>query len=415
MENKDVNVPLVQLGELKPEQSAQPAQLPGLGISSLLDNEPPTKKIKVEESLNTKDSNKIPEAEPKQPTPVHEPAVAESENPNELSVQEEKPDKTPEVDTTLDGPGSKDKPEDKPEDKLQDAPQEESQAKLDDKADVTEDAVEPAEKKTPVRPPITLDKTPIVEILNEYFPRRRVLGTIIYNPTLTWDSVQLDLLVGLKQEHLARFSEIRQAYLARLQEPEAQEKYLPVVPPFSNDYINYLLEVKIPYRYVKLFHENPYVQHKVWGGAGGIYTDDSDVLAVLAHLGLFENKIDLLEWNNHWKGPVVQPPDLKTDLDNNLLADISVTLLLLPSLPEYHGFYSHGVNSYHWNKHSGLSYAVYNVKYEAMGTYTKDSAFLKRATEETTSDAAYLDSSHHSWKFKYSLYKQIRARANGTA
>lgn len=98
------------------------------------------------------------------------------------------------------------------------------------------------------------------------------------------------------------------------------------------------------------------------------------------HLGLFNNTIDLSIWNKKWTTKDLIKP-LQSQLDNNddgtnlgidkdVYGDLSVEILLLPNLPKYYGFYQNGINSRSWltSYHSGLSFAVYNVKWETRKT-----------------------------------------------
>lgn len=192
-----------------------------------------------------------------------------------------------------------------------------------------------------------------------------------------------------------------------------------MIPPLANDYINYLLEIKIPYKFIKLFKEdldddNIPLKRQIWGGASAVYTDDSDILLVLAHLGLFNGKIDLTEWNEKWTSDdIITPLDAKND-PNEIHGDLSVTILLLPSLPDYHGYYANGINSRLWiryNKHNGLSYAVYNVKWEGYGSYLRDKTLFKRYQTELYDDMETTKeelSSKNGWSFNFAYYKKLK-------
>lgn len=285
-------------------------------------------------------------------------------------------------------------------------------------ASESKEVVEAKEEK-----PGKIDIKPIVELLEEYFPQRHYLGTIVYNPTNTWSTVQPEFLIGLKPEHASRFEEIKHNYeLALVESKEILTKYIPVIPPLANDYINYLVEIKIPYRFIRLYLEEVETgeikeKRELWGGAGGIYTDDSDILTVLSHLGLFADSLDLTTWNPSWKKlDFIKPATLKYDDNNVLLADLSVTLVLLPNLPSYQGFFSNGINSRSWNRssannlaHTGLSYAVYNVKYESLGSYLKEKTIFKKYESELQEDQGYLEElrAQKGWSFNYKLFKEI--------
>ena len=268
---------------------------------------------------------------------------------------------------------------------------------------------------------VTIEKSQLLEILKELFPTRHNLGTLVYNPTTTWSTLQTAQLTGLKPEHHERFQQLKEDYEDKLNEEYFRNnfKYIPMIPPLANDYINYLLEIKIPYKFIKLFKEdldddNIPLKRQIWGGAGGVYTDDSDVLLVLAHLGLFNGKIDLTEWNEKWTSDdIITPLDAKND-PNEIHGDLSVTILLLPSLPDYHGYYANGINSRLWiryNKHNGLSYAVYNVKWEGYGSYLRDKTLFKRYQTELYDDMETTKeelSSKKGWSFNFAYYKKLK-------
>lgn len=281
---------------------------------------------------------------------------------------------------------------------------------------------EPKELTVVESKPLALDITPVVKILEELFPQRHYLGTIIYNPTNTWSTIQPEFLIGLKPEHISRFEEIKQNYeLALSDSKELVTKYIPIIPPLPNDYINYLVDIKIPYRFIRLHFEDVesgLVKQKreLWGGAGGIYTDDSDILAVLTHQGLFNDSVDLKTWNPSWKKlDIIKPSTVKYDDNNVLLADISITVLLLPGLPSYQSIFSNGINSRSWSRsiaHTGLSYAVYNIKYESMGSYLMEKTIFKKYENELQQDKGCLMDEHKKtgWSFNYKLFKEISAK-----
>lgn len=284
----------------------------------------------------------------------------------------------------------------------------------------TEPTVPVVVKKAVVTLPV-LDKAPILEILKEYFPIRHNLGTIVYNPTTTWATVQTLQLYGLKDEHHVRLEELREQYEDKVTEQEyyARDiKYIPCIPPLCNEYINYLLEIKVPYKHVKLFHAENELgsvkrKRELWGGAGGIYSDDSDILSVLMHLGFFNHSIDLSEWNPKWTPKDIIVP-LNSNAEDGIHGDVSVTVLLLPTLPAYHGFFRNGINSRTWSgaqQHNGLSYAVYSVSWEPYGSYLKDKSLFKRTQREMLVDVATSRAdlaASKGWNFDYDYFKKLQ-------
>lgn len=269
----------------------------------------------------------------------------------------------------------------------------------------------------------TLTKTNIQAILSEYFPNRHHLGSLVYNPTTTWLTLQTSQLTGLKDEHFTKFEELRENYREKLKDEYYANsvKYIPIIPPLPADYINYLLEVKIPYRFIKSFLYNLNngtiaKTRELWGGIDGIYSDDSDVLTVAAHLGFFDDTIDLTTWNPNWT-----PSDIITPFitkDEEIKGDLSITVLMLPGLKTYDLIYQNGINSRSWkeiNKHDGLSLAIYNIEWELEGNYLKDKSFFKRYQTELAYDLRYMNSTSQQqdgWKFDMKLYKELKKKVS---
>ncbi|PVH13778.1 uncharacterized protein CXQ87_001896 [Candidozyma duobushaemuli] len=200
--------------------------------------------------------------------------------------------------------------------------------------------------------PYVLDKGPLEELLRDVFPKRRHIGSIIYNPTTTWETLQFENL-QIDEHDKQHLRDIQQKYVERYGERyrSVDPEYIPTLPPLTEAAINCFVEIKIPYKFIKEFLENcnsEKVQRKreLWGGAGGIYTDDSDILAVLKHLGVFDNNADLSDTNPKWtKSEVIKPIVVHKDGDGVDLLDISVTLLILPTLKQYYGYYKNGMIS----------------------------------------------------------------------
>lgn len=264
--------------------------------------------------------------------------------------------------------------------------------------------------------PIVLDTAPINEVIAEYFPVRHNLGTIVYNPTTTWTTLQTSQLYGLKSDLYDRFEEIKEQYAARLQDnPDIETRYIPSIPPLTQEYINSIIEVKIPYRHVSehlVNMDNVVRRRELWGGASGVYTDDSDILSVLTHLGLFENKADLKTWNPQWETKDLIRP-LGGDDEDEVYGDLSVEVLLLPPLPQYHGYYAHGINSRTWaelNHHSGLSIAIHNIKWESCGAYLRDASIFRRYQTEMMRDKQESFKQKGGWKFDHKYYKELKGK-----
>ncbi|KAK6458707.1 histone deacetylation protein Rxt3-domain-containing protein [Scheffersomyces xylosifermentans] len=293
-------------------------------------------------------------------------------------------------------------------------------------------------------PPVVLNVGPILELIHESFPERHFLGTIIYNPTTTWSNLQTSNLYGLKREHQERFSELKEEFETRSKDPFFRKKYIPSIPPLSNEYINSVVEVKIPYQHIDKFRhqfdKSVVLKREVWGGASGVYTDDSDILTVLAHQGFFRNSINLRQWNPKWEASDIIKPlnsfvaDESNDVtkaakenadqeiykaqesNEEILGDLSVEVLLLPPLPEYHGYYANGINARSWissNKHNGLSIAIYNVKWESSGAHARDKSVFKKYESELRQDSIDNDEvlvGRKGWSFDYACYKHLKEK-----
>ncbi|KAI5964897.1 uncharacterized protein KGF55_001968 [Candida pseudojiufengensis] len=285
-----------------------------------------------------------------------------------------------------------------------------------------------------------LNMEPIESIIKELFPYRKFLGTIIYNPTTTWETLQTSSLYGISKPLQQRFKEIKKNYKKRLSYNKRRNlnfttRYIPIIPPLPKEYINSIIEIKIPFRYIIEFKQDLYnglLKREIWGGASGIYTDDSNILQVLLHLGFFNDTIDLSTWNKKWsKKDIIKPiyfenfenfkiknhkrrkinendgrkdeikentenRETKHDIqniDDKVYGDLSIEILLLPPLPSYHGFFNNGINSRSWNLnqnsndfHNGLSFAVYNIKWDKRNSYLQNKLIYNQIQAEDEED-----------------------------
>lgn len=276
---------------------------------------------------------------------------------------------------------------------------------------------------------IDIDKLGIVKVIEDFFPHRRNIGSVVYNPTTTWLTLQTEALVGLKPEHQERFLDIKINFSEQVRHDKRQIKYIPVIPPLPFEYINNTIEVKIPYRYIKIFkelldHNHEDFKRELWGGAGGVYTDDSDILSILVHKGLFTNTMDLSDWNQTWNAQkdFIRPQlishtanETADEQDDGIYGDLSVEILLLPTLPHYHGFFANGINSRSWtghDRHDGLSLAVCNIKWESFGSYMRDKSLFKISELELYNDMEILreQHQHNSWRFDTQRFSEIKKK-----
>lgn len=288
--------------------------------------------------------------------------------------------------------------------------------------DETNGELESRPSKKAKGPPV-LDKGPLHELLNDMYPHRHHLGTILYNPTTTWATLQILQLHGLRKHDKQRLLDIQAGYEERLKEKYSAEQhaYIPVLPPLTDAYINSFVDVKIPYKHIKQFLEQREEgqiekRRELWGGAGGVYTDDSNILSVLCHVGLFNDALNLTDCNSAWTSTdLVKPLKVHTDIDGVELLDLSVTLLLLPTLKEYHGFWRNGINSRSWtgdSLHDGLSFGIYSVKWETYVAGLDERNLSKLAQKEFVEDreAELQLNDHRGWKFDYNYYKKLQKK-----
>ncbi|CCF59365.1 hypothetical protein KAFR_0G03330 [Kazachstania africana CBS 2517] len=141
----------------------------------------------------------------------------------------------------------------------------------------------------------------------------------------------------------------------------------PLLPSFGRDRINKLLTIRVKYVDILNFMSgnNLRLQNsEVWGT--DIYTDDSDVLLMLKHVGFFDSDTsDSLQ-----RTPAnLDNFDNVTGVDSDLFKlnkkfDLDVTVILLDCLQTYVGTTRHGVKSRDWigpTLHDGLSIGLYKI------------------------------------------------------
>ncbi|CAM0138536.1 hypothetical protein VKS41_007155 [Umbelopsis sp. WA50703] len=137
--------------------------------------------------------------------------------------------------------------------------------------------------------------------------------------------------------------------------------------PVLENQENAILEVRIPSWC--LTYDNKMVKKRaLWGT--DIYTDDSDIVAIIIHTGQYEapyqepqvklNSDVLLAMSG--TAAVVEPR--RVEVDKNIPDhDISVTLRVLPKLQRYTGTIRHNLKSRQWgSNHDGMSIYVESVE-----------------------------------------------------
>ncbi|KAI9259364.1 histone deacetylation protein Rxt3-domain-containing protein [Sporodiniella umbellata] len=141
--------------------------------------------------------------------------------------------------------------------------------------------------------------------------------------------------------------------------------------------VNGLIEVRIPAKYLSF--ENAQVKKKaVWGT--DIYTDDSDIVAMIIHSGKYqpEFKEPNIEPNDPFALAIAGKSKEAMEASKKLVLsgkrwispsaiplpdhDLKVTLRVLPRLQLYSGSIRHCLKSRDWGKHDGVSLFVHKIE-----------------------------------------------------
>lgn len=356
-------------------------------------------------------------------TDTLKPVTTEATKPvtGEKGKQEENPTEN-KSDSSAEG-DKEQKQDDTPIEKAEETPTKREEDKQDPNHEKTDSKNDTALNKK--QPPVTINIDEVKGFVNEFQPKRSFLGTIIYNPTTTWGTLQISQLPGLREEDFERLLEVKHNFVEKVKLNFGVVQYIPMIPPLPPAYVNFTLTIKIPQRFLemfKLYLDAETMNRDVWGGAGGIYTDDSNIIGVLGHLGLFNNSLDLSTWNPKWsklthptddmskKRAACDDEEMLEILRFPILGDLSVDILLLPPMPAYYGYYANGINTRSWTHHRGLSYAVYNAKWESPNAYLRDKASFKRYQAEMAQDKRDFAELPPNWKFSAKQYHQIREK-----
>lgn len=178
---------------------------------------------------------------------------------------------------------------------------------------------------------------------------------------------------------------------------EVLEDFPPFLPSLSADYINKIISVYIPAQVVCQFinrmeSNKRWRNSEIWGT--DVYTDDSDILLVLLHLGVFQNKEIDNKMRNHEISirPVVPvqrrtPVNLNNmddvvgtwDLKQSEQTDVIVNILILDTLVGYQGSKRFGLRSRDWfgaEEHDGLSYGVHSIEFRKRSDFVTISSWV---------------------------------------
>ncbi len=227
---------------------------------------------------------------------------------------------------------------------------------------------------------------------------RREIGSVVYtdyptNPSLNrhWRNLSNQDTEKLHEDKV-KYEEVGKQ---RKDYGILVNKRVELLPSLISNYINCTIDVYVPYH--EMF-DNPNVFDKrIWGT--DVYTDDSDVVAILYHCGILhsqdptrrklrkiskrqekEQKRDIdanaspMNYQfTSYSGPIT--PGNKENMHNitgntvteEEAADLIVTLIILPTLKEYKGCYRNNYYSRSWKDHDGCSIAVYGVRWCKLG------------------------------------------------
>lgn len=153
---------------------------------------------------------------------------------------------------------------------------------------------------------------------------------------------------------------------------------------FTEKDFNCTYTIRVPREYLTpASREKICIDRNIHGA--GIYTDDSDPIAVLIHSGWIRG-----EWGQEVDTSLMDlppaPPE-DQELDEEMLdkppipvippedMDLHITLLVLPKLQEYKGAVCFGIKSRDWGDHDGFSWTLLKMRWVDEGT--------SRSTERT--------------------------------
>ncbi|VEU24404.1 DEKNAAC105672 [Brettanomyces naardenensis] len=229
------------------------------------------------------------------------------------------------------------------------------------------------------------------------FPRKH-LGSIMYDEYPTYHTL-IRYLRNISSEDLNKLEEDKKQYSVVERERKEfgilQSKRLELLPDLISNYINCTIDILVPYE--ALFDNVNVYDKRVWGT--DIYTDDSDIVAMLYHCGVlhsqdptkkkakrvsrrqqqqqqkdskFDSATHEYQFTNYTGAITPGNPDnihniISGTTSEDEAADLIVTLLILPTLQEYKGCYRNNYNSRSWRHHDGCSVALFAVRWCQLG------------------------------------------------
>lgn len=227
-----------------------------------------------------------------------------------------------------------------------------------------------------------VDSTPVLRYTkSKYKDLPRLIGEITYHPTKTgifksYDNPGNNTTESSSVAAAVAITQPEPPYLSNFKLYDIPD---PLLPNFTRDKINKLIKIKIPYRYIRDLLESRLeraTHAQLWGT--DIYTDDSDPLLALQHVGFFDRSdfYDLKKLTpanlSNFNDVIGNDDD---DNDRQLTKrsgggevskyDLEVTVLLLDTLSAYIGTDRFGICSRDWYgvaPHDGLSFGIYQIE-----------------------------------------------------
>lgn len=172
-------------------------------------------------------------------------------------------------------------------------------------------------------------------------------------------------------------------------DPGSSRVLLPLLP----EHVNCTVDVHIPFHQL-VRREEVFAERRVWGDL--VYTDDSDVLTVLKHAGVFGDYNPYIHGDEYHERPVREFRGVggstatgystrvsATTTNTELEGDVTARLVVLPPLTAYTGRFRHGVNLRSWpSAHAGMSIGLLAVTFHGWDAIGSTNDWRKEMSRE---------------------------------
>lgn len=215
----------------------------------------------------------------------------------------------------------------------------------------------------------TMDSLPILNyIANKYKKEPELIGEIEYVSDKTGKFIKYSTNSASENHNEDNHDGIAMSSPIELPYPyNFEQQYTPncFLPSFNTENINSLVKIKIDAAELNRFlagDSKRLENREIWGT--DIYTDDSDPLMALQHVGFFEPKTGGLVGkrtpaNMHNQDNVIGGEFVPFE------SSLEVTILFLDCLQGYSGLNRYGIVARSWLdsvSHDGLSFGIYEIK-----------------------------------------------------